>query len=102
MYKTEADSQTLRMSLWFLGGKKWEKGTIREFGMNMYRALYLKQITNKDLLYSTWNSAHCYMATWMRGESGGEWIRVYLWQSPFAVHLKLTMLSVNWLYPNSK
>ena len=42
MYKTEADSQTLRMSLWFLGGKKWEKGTVREFGMDMYRALYLK------------------------------------------------------------
>ena len=27
--------------------------------------LYLKQITNNNLLYSTWNSAQCYMAAWM-------------------------------------
>ena len=26
--------------------------TVREFGMDMYRLLYLGQITNKDLLYS--------------------------------------------------
>ena len=26
----------------------------------MYTLLYLKWITNKDLLYSTWNSAQCY------------------------------------------
>ena len=29
---------------------------VREFGMDMYTLLYLKQITNKDLLYSTRNS----------------------------------------------
>ena len=34
----------------------------REFGMGMYTLLYLKWITNKDLLYSTWNSAQCYVA----------------------------------------
>ena len=31
-------------------GKDWE------FGIDMYTLLYLKQITNKDLLYSTGNS----------------------------------------------
>ena len=50
--------------------------------------LYLKWITNKVLLYSTGNSAQCYVAAWMGGESGGEWIHVYVWLSPFAVHLK--------------
>ena len=35
---------------------------VRGFGMAMYTLLYLKWITNKDLLYSTWNSAQCYMA----------------------------------------
>ena len=30
----------------------------------------------------------CYVAAWMGGEFGGEWIRVYIWQSPFAVHVK--------------
>ena len=32
------------------GRKDWE------FGIDMYTLLYLKQITNKDLLYSTRNS----------------------------------------------
>ena len=30
------------------------EGTVREFGINMYTLLYLKWITNKNLLYSTW------------------------------------------------
>ena len=40
------------------------------------------------LLYSTGNSAQCYVATWMGGELGGEWIHVRL--SPFVAHLKLS------------
>ena len=36
--------------------------------MNVF--LYLKWITNKDLLDSTGNSAQCYMAAWMGGEFG--------------------------------
>ena len=31
-----------------------------------------------------------YMAAWIRGEVGQEWIHVYVWLSPFAVHLKLS------------
>ena len=33
------------MRLWLLG-----EGIVREFGMDMYTLLYLKWITNKDLL----------------------------------------------------
>ena len=40
---------------------------VREFGMVMHTLLYFKWITNKDLLYSTWNSTQYYVATWMRG-----------------------------------
>ena len=58
--------------------------------MDMYTLLHLKQVTNKDLLWSTWNSAQCYVAAWMGGGFGGEWIHVYVWLSPFAVHLKLS------------
>ena len=47
------------------------EGIVREFGIDMYRLLYLKWITNKDLLYSTENSAQCYMAAWTGGECGG-------------------------------
>ena len=30
----------------------WEGGIVREFRIDMYTLLYLKWITNKDLLYS--------------------------------------------------
>ena len=65
------------------------EGILREFGMDVYTLLYLKWITNKVLLYSTRNSAQCYVAEWMGGEFRGEWIHVSVWLSPFAVHLKL-------------
>ena len=38
--------------------------------------LFKKWIINKDLLYSMGNSAQCYVAAWMGGEFGGEWIHV--------------------------
>ena len=56
-------------------------------GMDMYTLRYLKWITNKDLLCSTGNSAQCYVAVWVGGEFGGKWIHVYVWLSPFTVHL---------------
>ena len=46
----------------------------KEFGMDMYTLLYLKWITNKDLLCRIWNSTQWNVAAWMRGEFGGEWI----------------------------
>ena len=63
---------------------------VTEFGTDMYTLLYLKWITNKDLLQSTWTSANWYVAAWMGGEDKEEWVRVYGWLSPFAVHLKLS------------
>ena len=41
-----------------------------------------QQQTNKELLYSTWNSTQYYVAAWMGGEFGQEWIYVYIWLSP--------------------
>ena len=71
-------------------GEEWGKGIVREFGMDMYTLLYLKWITDKDQLYSTGSSAQCYMTTWMGGEFAGELTHVYVWLSPFTVHLKLS------------
>ena len=48
-------------------------GIVREVGMDRYTLLYLKWIINKDLLYSTGNSAQCYVAARMEGEFGGEY-----------------------------
>ena len=52
--------------------------------------LCLKWITSKDLLYSTGDSAQCYLAAWVGRELGGEWIHVYVWLSHFTVHLELS------------
>ena len=38
----------------------------------MYTLLYLKGVTNKDLLCSLGKSAWCYVAAWMVEEFGGE------------------------------
>ena len=66
----------------------WEEGIVGDFGKVMYTLLYLKWITDKDLLYSTWNSAQCYVAAWM-GVGLGENGYMYVWLSPCPVHLKL-------------
>ena len=54
------------MKLWLM-----EEGIVRNFGKVLYTLLYLKWITSKDLLYSTWNSARYYVPAWM-GEDLGE------------------------------
>ena len=80
----------LEKELMVARGERWREGIVREYEMGMYTLLYLKWKTDKDLLYSTWNSAQFYVATWMAGEAGEEWMYVYVWLSPFAVHLKLS------------
>ena len=51
---------------------------VRELGMDMYTLLYLKWRTNRDLRYSTWNSAQ---VTWRPGweEGLGENGSMYLY-----------------------
>ena len=39
----------------------WGKGMVRDSGKVMYTLLYLKWITNKNLFYSTENSAQYYV-----------------------------------------
>ena len=60
-------------------GVAGEKGIVREFGKVMYTLLYLKWVTNKDLLYSTWNSTKCYVPAWMGEGYGGKWIHIYMY-----------------------
>ena len=48
--------------------------------------------SSKALLHSKGNSAQYCVAAWMGGGFGGEWMHVYVWQSHFAVHLKLSQL----------
>ena len=79
-------NQTHRLGdLMVAGGEGWGKGYL---GMDTYTLLYLKRITNTDLLCSTGHSAQCYVAAWMGGEFGGERKDVCVWVSRSAVHLK--------------
>ena len=64
--------------------------TLKMAHSNMYILLYLQWITNKDLLYSTWNSAQCYVAAWMGLGFQGEWIQACVWLSLFTFHLELS------------
>ena len=44
------------------------KGIVRDLEVDTYTLPYLKWIANKDLLYSTWNSAQYYVAAgWEEG-----------------------------------
>ena len=68
--KTERNSWTenvLKVGEQRMGGRK-----VWELGMDMYTLVYLKWITNRDLLYNTWNSAQYYVVALMGGEFGGD------------------------------
>ena len=74
------------------------EGIVRVSGMDMYILLCLKWISDKDLLYSTWNSAQCYVAAWMGGSLGRNGQLMYVWLCPFTVHLKLSQHSLLIIY----
>ena len=63
--------------------------------MDIRTLLYLKWITNKDLLCSAGNSAQCYVAAWMK-RSLGENGYMYMYGWALAVHLKLTTLLISY------
>ena len=85
LFTKQKDTHRLRKQTYGCG----EEGIVREFGKVMYILLCSKWITNKDLLYSTWNSAQRYVPAWMGGGLGGKWTQVHVRLSPLAAHLKL-------------
>ena len=46
---------------------------------------------------STGKSAPCYLAAWMGGEFGGEWIHVYVWLSLCCSPETLTTLLIGYM-----
>ena len=65
------------------GGINWE------VAIGIYILLYIKWMSNKDLLNSTGKSTQYYVVTYMGKESEKEWMYVYVQLIHFAVHLKL-------------
>jgi len=54
----------MQMNLWLVSGQGGAPGRMDwELGMDMYTLLYLKQMTNKGLQYSTGNSAQYFIIT---------------------------------------
>ena len=62
LFTTQKQIHRLRERTYGYRGQRWW-GRDRQFGTDRYTLLYLKRITNKDLLYSTGNSAQCYVTT---------------------------------------
>ena len=62
-------------------GEGRREGIVRDFGINIFIPLYLKWVTNKDLLYSTGNSVQCYVAAQMEAGGLGEngYMYMYDW-----------------------
>ena len=71
--------------------------------MDMYILLYLKWITNKDLLYSTGNSAQMVCGSL---DGKGVWgrmdTRICMAESLCCPPETITTLFANWLYLNTK
>ena len=69
------------------------QGIVKDFGMVKYTLLYLKWITNKNLLYSIWDSAQCYVAACM---GGGFWEKtdtcIYMAESLYCLPETITTL----------
>ena len=58
LFTKQRQTNRLRKQHTVMGGRSWEgEGTDWEFGMAMYTLLCLKQITRKELLYSTGSAA---------------------------------------------
>lgn len=58
-------------------GKGGWKDTL-ESQVNMCTLLYIKEVLNKDPLYSPGNSTQYSVATFMGKKCGKEWVRVYM------------------------
>ena len=66
---------------------KCREGRIGKLGLT-YTLLFIKELTNKDLLYTTGNSTQYSIMIYM----AMEWIYVYIELIHFAVQQKLTQL----------
>ena len=75
------DSQIWKTNLWLpqgMGGR-----VNQELGINIYTVLYIKQINNKDLLYSIGNYIQYLVTTYDGRESEKEYIDICITESLF-------------------
>ena len=63
LFTKEKQTHRPREGTYAYQGEGRKEGIVMEFGIDKYTLLYLKWITNKDLLYSTGNCAQYYVTT---------------------------------------
>ena len=63
LYTKQKQTHRLREQTYGYQGGRVGGRIVKEFGIDTYTPLFLKWITNKDLLYSTGNSAQYYVTT---------------------------------------
>ena len=61
-----------------MGGERVEGGIDLDCGIDKHTVLYLKQMTNKDLLHNIGNAAQYSVITYMGKEFEKEYIHVYV------------------------
>ena len=66
LFAKQKQTYRLKKQTYVTKGERWKEKYIR---INIYTLLYIKQITNKDLLYSTKNSIQYSVITHTRKES---------------------------------
>ena len=77
IYKAEIDIENMITDVENMITKGKGGGENQEFGVNVYIQLYVKQVNNEHLLYSTGNSPQCFVMAYMGKESKKEWIYEY-------------------------
>ena len=75
---TKQKQADLEIKLMITKVQTWEEVLNQEIWINLYTLLYVKQITNKNLLYSTGNSTQYSVIIYMGKESEKEWIHIYV------------------------
>ena len=78
LFTKQKSSHRCRKQIYGYQGGKGQGGINWEIGIGIYTLLYIKQITNKNLLYSTGNSTQYSIMTYMGKESTKEWIYDYV------------------------
>ena len=66
-----------RKQIMVMKGEKGGDEINQAFGINRYTVLYIKQITNKDLWFSTGNYTQYFVTIYKRKESGKQCVCIY-------------------------
>ena len=82
----QKETHKLRQQTYGCQGEGWGKEIVRAFGMDMYTLLYLKWITNKDLLYNAGDSVQYSVTPNWKMKSLS---RVQLFATPWTVPVRL-------------